>query len=114
MTNQYPNFQYQTSFQQTQFSPQPQGIAYVINSSNELNNIPLNSTTTIAFCFPEELCYIRTLQNGTPIITPYKISPITEDKNNNDDILTLLKKLDQRVKNLEKNSKRSESLDELL
>ena len=115
MTNQYPNFQYQQNFQQMQFSPQPQGIAYVINNSNELNNIPLNSTTAVAFCFSEGVCHIRTTQNGTPIINSYKLSPITEDKQEtNDEVLTLLKNLDQRVKLLEKNSKRSESLDGLL
>lgn len=113
MNNQFSNYQYQSNLQQAQFSPQPQGIAYSINNSNELNNIPLNSTTTIAFCFPEESCYIRTLQNGTPVVSAYKISPIVDNKDDNE-ILSLLKNLDQRIKALEKNIKRSESLDELL
>ena len=108
------SFQEQMNFQQLQFSPQPQGIAYVINNSNELNNIPINGTTAVAFCFTEKMCYIRTLQNGAPVVTSYKLVSTLEEEKTDNDILGILKELDQRIKMLEKNSKRSGSLDELL
>jgi hypothetical protein len=35
---------------QTQFFPQPQGNAYLINSSLEIANVPISGSITLAFC----------------------------------------------------------------
>ena len=56
-----------------QYIIQPQGLMYLINSYNELNNIPLNNVNIVAFCFLENKCYIRTLQGGAPIVTTYNL-----------------------------------------
>ena len=108
MNNQFTTFQY-TAPQ----VPQPQGIVYSVNSAAELNAIPLNTNVCVAFCFPEDLCYIRTIQNNAPVVTTYKLTPYTGDKPE-DPILETLKSLDQRLKALENKNKRGGSLDELL
>ena len=116
MANQYNNLQYPQvqNSQQYNFFPQPQGIMYTINNSSELNNIPLNSSTIIAICFSEGLCHIRTLQNGTPIISSYKITPyVNEEKSIDKNLMELIKDIDTRLKNLE-NSKKGGTLDEFL
>jgi hypothetical protein len=117
--NQYPNYQY-TQFQNGQpyqaFSqPQPQGILYIINNPSELNNISNNSTLIAAFCFQEGTCYIKSTQNGMPIISSYKlVQQNQEEKQDSDKLYEILKDFEKRLKSLEEKSKRSGNLDELL
>jgi hypothetical protein len=95
-----------------QYLTQPQGLVYIINSSNELNNIPLNNINTVALCFSENVCYIRTLQGGAPVINAYTLTP-KEDKPKDDDLISMLKRLENRIAKLEEN-KKGGSLDEFL
>ena len=98
------NFQYPQMQQspQYQFFPQPQGLVYSINSSGELNNIPINTGSIVALCFPEEVCHIRTIQNGNPVISSFRITPYSqEEKAPEPSIVELLKSLDKRLKALE-------------
>lgn len=117
MSNQYNSFQYNQipASQQYQFIPQPQGLLYSINKSSEINNIPIGSTTIITLCLPENVCQIRTLQNGAPHITSYKLTPLSEEKEKEEiDIMDLINNINERLKNLEKTSKKGGSLDEFL
>lgn len=55
--------------------PQPQGNVYNINSTLEVANVPVGAGMSIALCLPENVMYIKTMQNGNPLFYPYKIVP---------------------------------------
>lgn len=60
--------------------PQPQGNVYNINSTLEVANVPVGAGLSVALCLPENLMYIKTMQNGNPLFYPYKIIPFSEQK----------------------------------
>lgn len=64
-------------FQQIQqMFPQPQGSVYSINSPIEIGNVPIGSTgLSVALCLNEGVMYIKSFQNGNPIIMTYRVSP---------------------------------------
>lgn len=64
-------------FQQIQqMFPQPQGSVYSINSPIEIGNVPIGSTgLSVALCLNENVMYIKSFQNGNPIIMTYRVSP---------------------------------------
>lgn len=70
------------SYQQIQqMFPQPQGSVYQINSPTEIGNVPIGSTgLSVAICFQEQVMYIKSFQNGTPIIMAYKVLPYTKEE----------------------------------
>ena len=116
--NSYPSFnqpQY-TAYQQTQqiqqMFPQPQGSVYAINTPTEIGNVPIGSTgLSVAICFNEQLMYIKSFQNGNPVIMAYRVLPYTkEDTNTNtatsppqEDMSVRLEKLEQAIKSLTEN-----------
>ena len=56
--------------------PQPQGSVYSINSPIEIGNVPIGSTgLSVALCLSENVMYIKSFQNGNPIIMTYRVSP---------------------------------------
>ena len=69
-------------FQQLQqMFPQPQGSVYSINSPLEIGNVPIGSTgLSVALCLNEGLMYIKSFQNGAPVIMTYKILPHNSDQ----------------------------------
>ena len=61
--------------------PQPQGSVYSINTPVEVGNVPIGSTgLSVAFCFPEQLMYIKSFQNGSPVIMAYRIAPYAKEE----------------------------------
>ena len=60
--------------------PQPQGNVYNINSTLEVANVPVGAGISVALCLPENIMYIKTLQNGNPLFYPYRILPFTDQK----------------------------------
>ena len=77
-TNNYMNFN-QNSFQPyqaTQYFPQPQGSIYMIGSSNDIANVPVGAGLSAAICLREGLIYLKTIQNGSPMLLGYKLSPL--------------------------------------
>lgn len=58
--------------------PQPNGNVYVIQNSLEVANIPAGAGVTAAICLPENLVYLKTIQNGVPTFLAYKLSPYNE------------------------------------
>ena len=59
-----------------QMFPQPQGSVYSIGNPIEIGNVPIGSTgLSVALCLSEGVMYIKSFQNGNPIIMTYRISP---------------------------------------
>ena len=58
--------------------PQPQGNVYNINSTLEMANVPVGAGISVALCMPENIMYIKAMQNGNPLLYPYKIIPYTQ------------------------------------
>ena len=120
MSNQYPIYQYapQQSLQYSQpLFPQPQGNVYMINNSLEVANVPMGVGVSVAFCFPESLCYLKSMQNGNPVFKAYKLIPYNQDTNtetNEKDFSQILKEFDERFQILERQTKKGGRLDELL
>lgn len=64
-----------------QMFPQPQGSVYQINSPAEVGNVPIGSTgLSVAICFQEQLMYIKSFQNGSPIIMAYRVAPYAKEE----------------------------------
>lgn len=59
--------------------PQPTGNVYNINSTLEVANVPVGAGVSIALCLPENVMYIKTMQNGNPLFYPYKIIPFSNE-----------------------------------
>ncbi len=92
-------------YQQTpQLFPTPQGNVYFINNSLEIANIPMGTGFSAALCLSEKLLYLKTLQNGNPMLLVYNLEPYknNEENNENDSIELILKKYDERLSDLEK------------
>lgn len=88
--------------------PQPQGNVYNINSTLEVANVPVGAGISVALCLPENLMYIKTMQNGNPLFYPYKIQPFnqqTKEQNvQKEDKVSFEEQLNsynERIKNLE-------------
>lgn len=80
--NQTPNQLGQLGQLQQMF-PQPQGSVYSINSPLEIGNVPIGSTgLSVALCLNEGMMYIKSFQNGSPVIMTYHILPSTNDQRN--------------------------------
>lgn len=59
--------------------PQPNGNVYNINSSFEVANVPVGAGVSVALCMPENVMFIKTMQNGNPLFYPYKILPFNNE-----------------------------------
>lgn len=89
--------------------PQPQGNVYNINSTLEVANVPVGAGISVALCMPENLMYIKTMQNGNPLFYPYKIVPFdnqtqTQEEKEDDSLTNVYNQLqnyDNRIKGLE-------------
>lgn len=92
--------------------PQPQGNVYQINSTLEVANVPVGAGISIALCLPENVMYIKTMQNGNPLFYPYKIEPLNETKESQSppavsdeamlqQLAMQIKEQDERIKTLE-------------
>lgn len=72
----YNNYQ-----QIQQMFPQPQGSVYSINTPTEIGNVPIGSTgLSVAICLNEQLMYIKSFQNGSPVIMAYRVTPYTKEE----------------------------------
>lgn len=105
---------YQQVQQIQQMFPQPQGSVYAINTPTEIGNVPIGSTgLSVAICFNEQLMYIKSFQNGNPVIMAYRVLPYTRETNETptqsaaaqpqDDMGQRLEKIEQALKNLTEN-----------
>ena len=94
-----------------QMFPQPQGSVYSISSPIEIGNVPIGSTgLSVALCLPEQILYIKSFQNGNPVVMAYRISPFQKQQDQkevlemkSDDVSDRLTKLEQMVQQLTTN-----------
>ena len=64
-----------------QMFPQPQGSVYSINAPVDIGNVPIGSTgLSVALCLSEQLMYIKSFQNGAPVIMAYRVSPFQREE----------------------------------
>ena len=90
-----------------QMFPQPQGSVYAINSPLDIGNVPTGSTgLSVAICFAENLMYIKSFQNGQPVIMAYRVSPFQKEERKAEeiapanDINTRLSSLEEKLNTL--------------
>jgi hypothetical protein len=48
----------------------------MLGNSSELVNVPIGSGLSAAICLREGVMYLKTLQNGNPVILAYKLNPL--------------------------------------
>ena len=98
-----PIIQPQTPMQS--FFPQAQGNVFMINSQSEINNIPISNGMSAAFFLSDGIVFLKTIQNGNPILIGYKLSPLEQFQpaapQQNVDIAAAIDDLSKRLKNLE-------------
>lgn len=100
-TNQIPQPQLQSAIPQQNIQPlfpQPQGNVYNINSTLEVANVPVGAGISVALCMPENIMYIKTMQNGNPLFYPYKIVPFTNEKEQPNSENSIVEKLTNELK----------------
>lgn len=59
---------------------QPALITFLLQNSLEVANIPTSGGLATVICMPENLMYIKTIQNGQPTLLAYTISPYEAPK----------------------------------
>lgn len=72
---------YHQPYQATQYFPQPQGSIYMIGNSNDVANVPVGAGLSAAICLSEGIMYLKTIQNGSPMLLGYRLCSL-EDVNN--------------------------------
>ena len=58
------------------FFLQPIGSIYNINTASEINQVPASSNLSVGLCLSENIMYIKSFQNGAPMLLEYRLSPI--------------------------------------
>ena len=105
--NNFPNpYGQQTAaynYQQIQqMFPQPQGSVYAISAPTEIGNVPIGSTgLSVAICFNDQLMYIKSFQNGNPVIMAYRIAPYTKEENASTQTTPASSNVEERLAKLE-------------
>lgn len=97
------------SYQPNAFFLQPYGSVYLIGSSLEIANVPMNNGLSVALCLNEGLMYIKSMQNGTPNFMVYTIAPYekkdnkqssVDEKSSEDFLLSKIGALEKKVDEL--------------
>lgn len=93
----------QMNYQQIQqMFPQPQGSVYSINSPAEVGNVPIGSTgLSVAICFQDQIMYIKSFQNGSPILMAYRVTPYTKEESAPKEPTPQTNPLEERLARLE-------------
>lgn len=92
-----------------QYFPQPQGNIFMINNSSEIGNVPISNGISAGICLAEGVMYLKTMQNGSPAMLSYRLSPLegpmTNEQNNfeetNKKIIEYLKNYNERLTKIE-------------
>lgn len=89
------------------FFPQPIGNVYNLNTANEIGNIPAGTGVSIGLCLQEGVMYVKSLQNGAPMLLEYKLNstevakPTSAGADEIKQIVNTLKQLETRFSTFE-------------
>lgn len=101
-SQQIPMNPYQQIQQIQQMFPQPQGSVYAINSPLDIGNVPIGSTgLSVAISLSDNLMYIKSFQNGQPIIMSYRITPFQKEEKKQEEVPEKENELTSRLAALE-------------
>lgn len=56
--------------------PQPIGNLYTLNSASEIGRLPSSEGLSCGLCLAENVMYIKSIQNGTPMVLGYRLSSL--------------------------------------
>lgn len=93
--------------------PQPVGNVYNLNTANDIGNIPFGGNVSVGLCLSENIVYIKSLQNGNPMLLGYRLSPI-ENLNTNSQTnqnLNSDNRLEELIATLNENNKKIDLLE---
>lgn len=104
-----PQLNQQITFQQPTFFPQPIGSVYNLQTATDIGNIPVSTNLSVGLCLAENILYIKSLQNGAPMILTYRLSPLegaaapaNTTPETKTDHFELMKQYDERIETLKK------------
>lgn len=100
---QFPNLQpNQFQMQQQQsFFLQPVGNIYSLNTASDISNVPMGANISVGLCLSENIMYIKSFQNGAPMLLGYRLSPIEGAVGSTENDTAALKAYDERISNIE-------------
>ena len=70
------NQQFQGNQMSQPLFPQPTGSVYNLNTASDIGNVPAGVGISVGLCLQENVMYIKALQNGSPMLLGYRLSPI--------------------------------------
>lgn len=93
------------------FFLQPIGSIYNITTASEINQVPASSNISMGLCLSENIMYIKSFQNGVPMLLGYRLSPIegtvtaspAKEKNSSSASASLMKTYEERMNKIEDN-----------
>ena len=91
--------------------PQPVGNVYNLNSANDVGNIPFGGNVSVGLCLSENIIYIKTLQNGNPMLLGYKLTPIENLNSINQNNISSDNRLEELIATLNENNKKIDLLE---
>lgn len=104
---QIPNMQVPqyTPIPQQNFFLQPVGNIYNLNTASDISSVPAGANISVGLCLSENIMYIKSFQNGAPMLLGYRLSPIegtvTSSGNTENDAAGALKEHDERLGRIE-------------
>lgn len=109
--NQMVQQMYPTMVNVPSFFPQPIGNVYSLQTASEIGNIPAGNGLSVGLCLSEGVMYIKSLQNGTPVLVEYylktndggRAQTEQEDSQNEEvkKIYIILSKYEEKISKLE-------------
>lgn len=85
--------------------PAPIGNIYSLNTASDINNIPAGNNVSLGLCLQEGIMYIKSYQNGAPMLLGYKLAPLEPPSNDEQvvesKVLDALRGLNERIAKIE-------------
>lgn len=111
MPQQMPQQMYPTMVNVPSFFPQPIGNVYSLQTASEIGNIPAGNGLSVGLCLSEGILYIKSLQNGAPMLVEYYLKSAEGGRPQNEadaapseetkKIYAILEKYEEKISKLE-------------
>ena len=106
-----PQQMYPTMVNVPSFFPQPIGNVYSLQTASEIGNIPAGNGLSVGLCLSEGVLYIKSLQNGAPMLVEYYLKSAEGGRPQNETdaapneetkkIYAILEKYEEKISKLE-------------